>query len=92
VYRLLLQLFPLYKRVSLRVELSIPVSNESIIRLREVKKALFNNSFSDSPTNFLSLIVRITAANEETTSLVQQLRGLCDQRVKDLEAEMTGAS
>lgn len=60
---MLLQLFPLYKRFTMRVELSMPAVNEPSVRLREVKKALLNNSFSDSPTNFLTTLVKLTPTN-----------------------------
>lgn len=63
-YRMLMQLFPLFKRFTVRVELQISVNNESNIRLREVKKALLNSSFSDCPTNFLTTHVKYATASE----------------------------
>lgn len=63
-YRMLLQLFPLFKRFNMRAELSMPAVNEPSIRLREVRRALLDSSFSDAATNFLSTNIKISPANE----------------------------
>lgn len=58
-------------------------------KLKQVMKAFFSASFTDENTNCLSLQTDYKNKNQEFAQAILNFQGVVEQRVGDLEAELS---